>query len=302
MNNMTTPVQRLFLALILTLLCFASSDARAADPTRREWTIDSVQREALVYVPDSAKTNASPVVFAFHGHGGNMRQIARSFHIHELWPEAIVVYMQGLNTPGRLTDPEGKKPGWQHGAGEQGDRDLKFFDEVLATLRKEYKVDNKRIFATGHSNGGGFTYLLWTTRAEQFTAFAPSAAVGRGLLRSDEKLWNELMASHPLAAREREKLAKDEPVPVTRFIPKPVLHVAGDNDPLVKYEWQKLMIGGLKKFNQCSEPKPWPGDERCSIYESKVGAPIVTYVHHEKHSVPPEVPGIIVTFFKSFQP
>ena len=88
-----------------------------------------------------------PVVFAFHGHGGSMQNAARSFGFHTLWPEAVVVYPQGLNTPDRLTDPEGKKPGWQSAAGDQGDRDLKFFDAVLKNLRQDYKVDSRRIYA-----------------------------------------------------------------------------------------------------------------------------------------------------------
>jgi hypothetical protein len=75
----------------------------------------------------------TPVVFVFHGHGGTAFQAGRSFAMHKHWPEAISVYLQGLNTPGKLTDPEGKKPGWQHGAGAEGDRDLKLFDAVMAT-------------------------------------------------------------------------------------------------------------------------------------------------------------------------
>jgi len=60
-----------------------------------------------------------PVVLVFHGHGGTARYAARTFALHRHWPEAIVVYPQGLNTPGRRTDPEGRRPGWQHAAGEQ---------------------------------------------------------------------------------------------------------------------------------------------------------------------------------------
>ena len=147
---------------ILALLLFAGNSVSAADNlTRMEWKVDGVAREALVYAPATAKTDPSPVVFAFHGHGGTMKYAANKFAYHKHWPEAIVVYMQGLNTPGALTDPEGKLPGWQKTFGDQGDRDLKFFDAVLATLKKDYKVDEKRIYATGHSNGGGFTYLLW---------------------------------------------------------------------------------------------------------------------------------------------
>ena len=135
------------------------------------------------------------------------------------WPEAISVYMQGLDTPGQLTDPAGTRAGWQAAVGDQGDRDLKFFDAMLAELKKDYQVDTKRIYCTGHSNGGGFTYLLWATRGDTFAAVAPSSAVG---------------------LRELKDLK-----------PKPVLHVAGRKDELVKFEWQERMIDALRKVNGC---------------------------------------------------
>jgi poly(3-hydroxybutyrate) depolymerase len=40
---------------------------------RLEFKVDSVTREALVYVVPMAKTTFVPVVFVFHGHGGNSR-------------------------------------------------------------------------------------------------------------------------------------------------------------------------------------------------------------------------------------
>src|SRR5262245_9478766 len=156
------------------------AEAALKDLVRREWMIGETTREALLYVPAAAKSTPAPVVFAFHGHGGTMQHAAAMFDYQHVWPEAIVVYMQGLNTPGRLTDPEGKRPGWQNLPGGQDDRDLKFFDAVLATLKSDYKVDESRIYATGHSNGGGFTYLLWRTRGDVFAAVAPSAASGPG--------------------------------------------------------------------------------------------------------------------------
>lgn len=61
------------------------------------------------------------------------------------------------------------------------------------------------VYAMGHSNGGAFTYLLWATRGDVLAAVAPSgAAAGRSL--PDLK-------------------------------PKPVLHVAGEKDELVRFEW-----------------------------------------------------------------
>lgn len=253
------------LLLLLAVLVLVLPKARAEDALqRREWTVDGTAREALLSIPASAKTSAAPLVFVFHGHGGNMNQVARSFGIHTLWPEAIVVYPQGLNTPGRLTDPEGKKPGWQSGPGAQDDRDLKFFDAMLESLKKDYRVDPKRIYATGHSNGGSFTYLLWLERGDRFAAFAPSAAV----------------------------MAQGVP----QLKPKPILHLAGEKDPLVKYEWQQKMMEAIRKVNQCGEGQPW--GQFATLYPSKVGAPVVTFIHPGTHQFPAEAPPAIVKFFK----
>jgi polyhydroxybutyrate depolymerase len=254
-------VRLLVLALSLTVSLFASA---ADDLARREWMVDGLLREGLIAIPPKATTDATPVVFAFHGHGGSAQNAARQFHLHTLWPEALVVYLQGLNTPGKLTDPEGKKPGWQHGPGAEGDRDLKFFDTVLASLRKDFRVDDHRIFSTGHSNGGGFTYLLWAMRGDQFAAFAPSAAAAPTLLM--------------------------------QLKPKPVLHVAGETDPLVKFEWQQQTIDAVRKINQCGEGQP--GEKGITTYPSKIGAPVVTLIHPGGHQFVPEEPTVIVRFFK----
>jgi polyhydroxybutyrate depolymerase len=134
-------------AILALLLLVGKSTSAADNLPRMEWKVDGVAREALVYAPATAKTAPSPVVFAFHGHGGTMKFAATKFACHEHWPEAIVVYMQGLKTPGTLTDPQGKLPGWQKTFGDQGDRDLNFFDAVLATLKKN-------IHAGGHMMPG----------------------------------------------------------------------------------------------------------------------------------------------------
>src|SRR4051794_10932561 len=88
--------------------------ASGSEPgVRQEWKVDGVAREALVFAPPDAKTKEAPLLFVFHGHGGTMRNAARGFNYQSFWPEAIVIYPQGLATAGRLTDPEGKKAGWQ---------------------------------------------------------------------------------------------------------------------------------------------------------------------------------------------
>lgn len=278
----------IILGFVLLFGCLTPCDSRGAQETlsRRTWKIGDNTREALLHIPANAKTNPAPVVFAFHGHGGSMGRAARMFHVHALWPEAIVVYMQGLNTPGRLTDPEGKKPGWQFAVGEQGDRDLKFFDAVLRSLKEDYKVDANRIYSTGHSNGGAFTYLLWESRAEHFAAVAPSASISPGARTSRAALFSP----------DTKKDAKPG-TSGNRLIP--ILHVAGENDPLVKFHWQQEMINLLREQYQCGDGKPWEKDPRCKIYKSKDGAIVGTYIHPGKHEFPARGAEIILKFFQA---
>jgi polyhydroxybutyrate depolymerase len=257
------------LCFLLSLLALvATCPAQLPDNVQKlELTVDGVTRSGFIYTPSTAKETPAPVIFVWHGHGGTAQNAARSFAMYQHMPEAISVYLQGLNTPGQLTDPEGKKPGWQHAAGAQEDRDLKLFDATITYLKEHYKVDTKRIFSTGHSNGGGFTYLLWQTRPDVLCAIAPSAALSTRL--------------------------KDTP-----FKPKPCMHLAGTADPLVKYAWQQLAMTKVKEINQCApEGPPWAKD--CTLYPSKVGASFIAFIKEGgTHKFPEEAPALIAKFFK----
>jgi polyhydroxybutyrate depolymerase len=235
----------------------------AAEPVPKHWDVEGLRREALVVTP--AVVNApAPIVFVFHGHGGTARNAARSFVLHTHWPEALVVYPQGVPTPGRLTDPEGKRNGWQHAAGEQGDRDLKFFDAMLASLKRAHDIDETRIYSTGHSNGGGFTYLLWATRPDVFAAVAPSSAGGR-------------------SARQVK--------------PLPAMHIAGKADALVRFAGQQRTMDVVRQINGCSdEPTEWA--ENALLYDSPTGTPFVSVIHPGGHRFYRASVPLMVRFFK----
>ncbi|MCA9084307.1 MAG: hypothetical protein KDA81_09640 [Planctomycetaceae bacterium] len=278
---------RLFLLPVMLLVVNACV-SNGAEILECSWNVNGLERQATVYLPTKSGASPAPVVFAFHGHGGNSRHSARSFAIHTHWPEAIVIYPQGIPTPGMLTDPEGRRNGWQHAAGAEDDRDLKFVDAMLKTLfvkssldsdettsagtrelRKALQrqpADSQRVFATGHSNGGGFTYLLWATRADQFAAFAPSAAAGRKSVPS---------------------------------VPRPAMHIGGRNDQLVRFAWQERQIDAVKKINRSSpDGREWAKD--CTLFSSTTGAPFVAMIHDGTHKYPSEAPALIVKFFKEF--
>ena len=228
--------------------------------------VNGTQRQFYVYFPSTKDSKPIPVVFAFHGHGGNSRYSVNKFKVNTLWPEAISIYMQGLPTVGQLTDPKGEKNGWQGREGTNDDRDLKFFDAVLKWVHTKAKVNDKAVFSMGHSNGGGFTYLLWNTHPDTFAAIAPAAAGG-------------------MAVRGKK--------------PIPVFHVSGRNDPLVKFAMQSRSLDYVRKLDECETEGKKVG-EFMTRYESKVGAPVVWYVHDGGHEFPEDALAESVKFLKSF--
>jgi len=127
--------------------------------TERTWTVDGVKRTALVRVPADPKAPAA-VVFCWHGHGGNSAQSVRGWDFDKADTTSILVYPQGLPTVSPLVDKEGRRSGWQSAVGDGGDRDIKLFDAILADLKKERSVNERRIYSMGHSNGAAFSYVL----------------------------------------------------------------------------------------------------------------------------------------------
>src|SRR5437762_2057203 len=95
-------------------------------------SVRDTRLQATVASATSATWHA--LVFTFHGHGGNAQGTAQQMHLQTVWPQAIVVYPQGLPSP-TPGDPSGTKPGWQFKTGDSGDRDLKLFDAMVATLK-----------------------------------------------------------------------------------------------------------------------------------------------------------------------
>lgn len=268
-------MKTLRMTLAVSLFCIAAVQAR--EPIQMDFKVSDMDRQAMIYPPvteekaKTAKGKTVPVVFCFHGHGGGSSQAAKSFKMHEAWPEALVVYPQGVPTPGQLTDAAGKREGWQAKFGDHGDRDLKFFDVMLKELAKIYLIDSNRVFVMGHSNGGGFTYLLWAHRGDKITAVAPCASLSMQV--------------------------------VGQLKPKPCLHIAARGDRLVKFSWQERMMSEVKRINGCQEKgEAWAPD--CLLYKpvnKKVGAPMVQYIHDGTHRYPDQATAMMVKFFKEME-
>jgi polyhydroxybutyrate depolymerase len=235
--------------------------------TTQRFDFEGRDRTALVHLPPVGRgASGAPLVIVFHGHGGSSAQAARSFRIHEHWPEAVVIYPQGLPTVGQITDPEGTRAGWQHVPGGEGDRDLKFVDALLSWAARVHRVDLRRVFAAGHSNGGSMVYVLWAARPDRFAGFAPSSSVFRA----------DVIKSAPA---------------------KPAFIVTGRQDRLVPFRQQQLSLSRTLKVNAAARPQPC--GPNCERHSSPTGADVVTYIHPGGHQLPTDAGERIVRFFKS---
>jgi len=238
------------------------------------WTIDGVERQALVFAPTVEPPNEKhPVVIAFHGHGGEMHKTADQMQFQIVWPEAVVVYPQGLKSRGVVNDTDyehPKVPGWQLWPGAYGDRDLKFFDRMLETMRQKFAVDNNRIYAAGFSNGAFFCYMLW---AERGTTLAAIGNVAGGLWRQP-------------------------PIPTVLTSSLPLMQIAGIADPEVTLAWQAETIETAQKINNAPIKQGEPCGDCCVLFPSSSQTPVKFLLHTGGHIYPSWASAEFIEFFK----
>lgn len=246
---------RVGLALAV-ILCAQSASAQRPIML---WKVAGENRSASVYAPSvKSPSGKAPLVLSFHGHGDTVQNFQRN-GMHRAFPEAIVVYVEGSSL--RLDGYSG----WQTEKGQDNDRDLQLVDAVLTSMHEKFSVDDARIYATGFSNGAGFTYLLWAERPSVFAAFAP------------------------VAARLRPSALPKEP--------RPVLHVAGRRDPTVLFHDQQDAIETARRVNGATDKGKSCGIG-CTLYGASTSAPVIAWIHPGGHEYPAGTSDGIAKFFR----
>ena len=126
---------------------------------------DGIEREAIVYVPESYSAAAdTPLVMNFHGFGGMAR-----WHM-----EAADLRPQADRSGGLLVIPQGAdldgSPHWNPVAAGGDNKsdvdDLGFVEALLETIQAAYPYNAGRVSAVGYSNGGMMALGLACTRSE----------------------------------------------------------------------------------------------------------------------------------------
>jgi polyhydroxybutyrate depolymerase len=166
----------MFILIAVTLLsCGQDGDSTEEEETTKllttktieiEQQIDGqmVSRSVIIQAPAvSDAATKYPLVFAFHGRGGNNNH----------W----------VNTLSQFTDsgafigiyPQGHLNSWNLGPEPSTADDVAFVNTIVETLLTYTNVDSEKIFAIGSSNGAGMVNTL-AAKTQHFKAIAPVAS------------------------------------------------------------------------------------------------------------------------------
>ena len=135
---------------------------------------EGLERSLLIYVPKNIKENA-PLVVAIHGYTSSAKTLMGYSGINQIADKEgfLVAYPQGTKDS---RDNYFFNVGYEFHSDSKVN-DVNFIREIVLNLTKDYKLNSKRVFATGMSNGGDMSYLLACTSSDLFTAVAPVAGV-----------------------------------------------------------------------------------------------------------------------------
>ncbi len=132
-------------------------------------TYQGIDRDFSIYIPESY-THYSPsaIIFVFHGFGGNNDMIMyySGFNSISERENFIVVYPQGSSFWGY---PHWNVGGWTNTSSAD---DIGFVDFLIELISQEYNLNQNRIYATGMSNGGFFSFLLACQLSQKIAAVA----------------------------------------------------------------------------------------------------------------------------------
>ncbi len=173
----------------------------------RELQSGGLRRTYSVHVPPSySGASPTPLVIAFHGHGGTGEGQEKLSHLSEAADGKgfIVAY------------PDGIEHGWNDGrqSAPMNVDDVGFTRDLVAAIESRYNINRSRVFATGMSNGGFFCYRLACDAPDIFAAIAPVSAL------MGEDLANQNTSTTPVS----------------------VLIIEGSSDPFVP--WQGGAVAG----------------------------------------------------------
>lgn len=213
-------------------------------------TVNGKSRTYKLYVPSNVKENC-PFVLSLHGASGSSNDKSPFGTDVAEWAGCIVAYPQGLPTPFPIGFGNSAN-GWT-ATGEIND-DVQFLLSLIDDVASKHKIDRKRLYCCGFSNGGMMTYALSCACSDIFAAFASISGY-------------QLNEFHLRLTGKR---------------PVPFLHIHGKSDNFVLYEFMPKIVSQMVMRNGAN-PVPVKttksGKYTKSIYEATEGG--FPYIYYE---------------------
>jgi polyhydroxybutyrate depolymerase len=158
---------KLHAAIVIAAVCVAPL-AFASDT--HTLNVSGVTRQYILHVPTGVGTTPAPLVIVLHGGGGNGSSMERYSRFDGVADREkfLVAYPDGLDR------------GWNDGRGEIGHSsdDVAFIAALIDDVSRLAKVDRKRVYVTGISNGGMMSNRLACELSDRIAAVALVASSG----------------------------------------------------------------------------------------------------------------------------
>lgn len=152
--------------MLLIIACSKSENEQITPnvPTGKmikELTVNGITREYIIYIPENYNvTTAFPLLLSFHGLSSNMEFNYSYTNFDELAEREnfIVVHPNGISNT------------WTVSAND--DTDIDFIVSLLNQLEEDYNIESNRIYSTGMSMGGFFSFSLACRLSDRIAAVA----------------------------------------------------------------------------------------------------------------------------------
>ena len=225
----------------------------------REYQFEEAKRKMsyTLFVPSKYdKEKKTPLVVALHGLGSNPAQIIRYPKMTESAETNgfIVVCPMGYNERGGYGAEAWSKIWRQPGVGELSEKDVM---NVLGIVRKEFNIDENRIYLMGHSMGGGGTMHLGIKYPKIWAALAPIA---------------------PALFRQPDELEKARHLPV--------MMIQGDKDLLVPVAGVRPWAAKMKELGMTHEYIEVKGGGHVDVAFENIPRILDFFAKHSRKSPP----------------
>ena len=177
---------KLAISLLLgfTFLQFANCKKKSGPEPEKVYrfsstmTVDGRVRTYTLNLPPNYYSSENfSLVIAMHGGGGDAAQFESTSRLTEKANAAqfIVVYPEGVQSTGALAARTWNAGSCCDYAVANNIDDVKFISLLIDKLLAGYKINPKKVYATGHSNGGMLSYRLACEIPNKIAAIAPNS-------------------------------------------------------------------------------------------------------------------------------